>query len=447
MKNQKQLWIKLGIIFGLVMILQVPMQMIELVVLERSSTQYRAVSEISQSWGGEQSLIGPFLVVPFELDYSESIWDKNLEKYVEIQKSKTFKKILTPVMSEISSDVMVDHRKRGIYQAPVYSGTAKLSGTFDLSELDNVEGDMQAPEFVLLLSDLGGVLKVPSLNYGNTQAQFSEGGFKDAQGITAVLSEDISAFKFDFNLDLKGSQRIGYFPLGKNNLVHIKSNWLHPSFNGRFLPENYNIAKDGFSAKWRTTSLSSNVKQLIESCGSSSCKSLSDTDFGVSFVDPVNHYTMSSRASKYSILLIVITFSIFFLLEVSRSGPVHPVQYLLVGLALTVFNLVLVALTEHLDFAHSYLISAFVCLLLICTYAWKILKTWRSIAGFGTLLGFVYLLMFFILKSEDYAFLMGALFLLLILASIMLLTRNVDWYSLQVQLQQKTQSAEGMQDD
>jgi inner membrane protein len=209
--------------------------------------------------------------------------------------------------------------------------------------------------------------------------------------------------------------------------VNLNSNWLHPSFEGQFLPESHTIAEDGFLARWRTTSLSSNANQLLARCQKGNCSELMNSAYGVKFFEPVNNYTKSDRAAKYAILLIVTTFAIFFVLETMQSASVHAVQYLLVGLSLTIFNLLLVALTEHLSFFVSYLISSIACLGLLGAYAQYILKRSSWLAGFMAVLVLIYTLMYFILLSEDFAFLMGSGFLFLILATLMMTTRKVNW--------------------
>jgi inner membrane protein len=108
----------------------------------------------------------------------------------------------------------------------------------------------------------------------------------------------------------------------------------------------------------------------------------------------------------------------------------HPVHYLLVGLALVLFFVLLLALSEHLDFGMAYLIAMIACVGLISAYAASILGSLANSAIVTLILGALYGMLYVILKSEDYALLMGCLLLFGALAAVMLVTRHVDWYGL-----------------
>lgn len=427
---KSHLGIKFITLLAVVLLLQIPLMMIEDQVRSREFTQSEVVQEISQSWGAQQSVVGPLIVVPYKTVSENKVWDENLKQYQIKTTRYKHEIILPPEVSTVIGDVNVTERKRGIYTAPVYNAELTLKGQFDLSAIDKIKGEIGIPKFIVLMSDLSGVLTIPTMTIKGEKLKFEEGGYKGVKGIKTDLYDWDTTQKYELQLDLKGSQRISVYPLAKNNDVNLTSNWPHPSFNGQFLPESYNIAEDGFTARWRTTSLSSNANQLISSCKSGQCSALMNSSYGVKFFEPVSNYTKSNRAAKYAILLIATTFAIFFVLETMKASSIHPVQYLLVGLSLTIFNLLLVALTEHLSFFTSYLISSFACLALLGAYAQHILKRPSWIAGFMAVLIFIYTLMYFILLSEDYAFLMGSGFLFLILATLMMVTRKVNWHEL-----------------
>jgi inner membrane protein len=147
----------------------------------------------------------------------------------------------------------------------------------------------------------------------------------------------------------------------------------------------------------------------------------------VSFIDPIDHYLKSERASKYAFLFIGLTFAAFFLFEVLRRFSVHPIQYGLVGLALAVFFLLLLSLSEQLGFALAYLISAAACVALIAYYVAHVVRDRRLGALFGAALGAMYGMLYAILSAEDYALLMGSLVVFGVLGVIMVLTRRVNW--------------------
>jgi inner membrane protein len=427
---RSRLGIKFIMLVAVLILLQIPLMMIQGQVKERNYTRLDVVNEISRSWGAAQNIVGPIMVVPYTTVEEKQVWDENLDKYRVTQTTHHHQKIFTPEISKVDGNIEVTERTRSIYSAPVYNANLRMHGQFDLSPIKDINGKVGKPEFIVLMSDLSGVLSIPMMMIKNDTLKFREGGYKYVKGIKTKLTDWDDVQKYDVQLDLKGSQKISVYPLAKNNEVNLRSNWLHPSFNGQFLPESHDIAEDGFFARWRTTSLSSNANQLVELCRKGKCEELMGSSYGVKFFEPVNNYTKSDRAAKYAILLIVTTFAIFFVLETMKSAAVHPVQYLLVGLSLTLFNLLLVALTEHLSFFISYLISSVACLTLLGAYAQHILKRPSWLAGFMMVLTLIYVFMYFILLSEDFAFLMGSGFLFLILATLMLTTRKVNWYEL-----------------
>jgi inner membrane protein len=404
--------------------------MIQSQVSERNWTHQSVIQEISNSWGAEQKVAGPFLRVPYQTTKTIQVWDSNLEQYRNEDRVSNHVLVLTPDNAFYDGRVEVSERQRGIYKAPVYNSEMTLQGVFDLSQVKTLDAAIGTPELIILMSDLSGILSIPTLKVGEQSHPFVEGGLGKMKGIRVKIPNWNQFAQFEVQLALKGSQRISVYPMATNNDVRLTSNWPHPSFNGQFLPESYDIGAEGFSARWRTTSLSSNASQLLNQCVNGNCNDILTSSYGVTFFEPVSHYTLSDRASKYALLLILVTFALFFILETVSTATVHPVQYFLVGLSLTIFNLLLVAMTEHIAFGVSYLISTVACVGLLLLYAKPILRNAHWLFGFGCILLTIYGLMFIILKSEDFAFLMGAIFLFLILAVLMLSTRKVDWYQI-----------------
>jgi len=78
----------------------------------------------------------------------------------------------------------------------------------------------------------------------------------------------------------------------------------------------------------------------------------------VDFYQPVDAYQRDYRATHYAVLFIALTFMALFLWEHTLGAPVHAMQYAMTGAALSVFYLVLTAVSEHLDFAASYGLAA-----------------------------------------------------------------------------------------
>jgi inner membrane protein len=150
---------------------------------------------------------------------------------------------------------------------------------------------------------------------------------------------------------------------------------------------------------------------------------------GVSFYEPVDIYQRNYRAVHYAILLIVITFLTFFLWEHVSGIAIHGMQYFMVGLALALFYLLLLALSEHVSFDVAYGVSAGALVSLITLYLHGVLTRISLALGAGVGLAALYAMLYWILRSEDYSLLMGALLLFGVLAVLMIATRRVDWSS------------------
>jgi inner membrane protein len=152
--------------------------------------------------------------------------------------------------------------------------------------------------------------------------------------------------------------------------------------------------------------------------------------FGVSLIEPINIYSQAERAVKYGLLFVALTFTAFFLFELLKQLPIHPIQYTLVGMALALFFLLLVSLSEHMRFVYAYLIASGACILLIGFYLNYVLRSWKRGFGFGVALTVLYGVLYGLLRSENNALVMGSILLFAVLSSTMIATRKIDWYQL-----------------
>ncbi len=235
---------------------------------------------------------------------------------------------------------------------------------------------------------------------------------------------------FSFDLKLQGTGQLDITPIGRESLVTLKSDWPHPSFVGEYLPVKHEISDRGFSAQWSASFFSTNLEESWKNCVTqSNCQVFSSRHFGISFINPVDQYLKSERAIKYALLFIFLTFAGFFLFEVLKCMAVHPVQYGLVGVALALFYLLLLSLSEHISFSLAYLISSSACVLLIGFYVSHVLGSFTRGMGFSIAMATLYGMLFGLLRSEDYALLMGSLLVFGLLGVVMVLTRKLDWYS------------------
>ncbi len=142
----------------------------------------------------------------------------------------------------------------------------------------------------------------------------------------------------------------------------------------------------------------------------------------------VSVYRLVDRVSKYAILFIALTFLAFFITEAIYQLNLHPLQYLLVGLGLAEFYLLLLALMEHIGFFWAYIIAAAMTILLISFYSRFVLKTKKGGVLIAVLLTSIYSYLLIVLNLETYALLSGALLLFIARSGVMFITRNLTWY-------------------
>jgi inner membrane protein len=460
---QKSLFLKSLTIGILMLLIAIPLMMIEGTISSRMRFRDEAVRSIAADSVGEQTLLGPVLIIPYSEHYEEEeIVDANANNKRSVIRQRVLNKRLFvfPNDLQILSNVDNDQRYRGIHKVLVYSGQHTLSGNFDLPTQDALVRDnagsqlkIGQPFISLGLSDTRGLKNVPKIMWDGAAYEFQQDSkltfFK--RGLHAPLvAMDLKQGKtVDFNLKLSidGIEQLAFIPIAKNNVVTMTSKWPHPQFFGRFLPspKERKIDANGFTATWNISSLSSNAQQQLlntECCHNGAppnqagavegaAQAVGQIDsFGVTFIEPVNIYSQSDRAIKYGVLFVALTFAAFFLFEILKQLPIHPVQYALVGLALVLFFLLLVSLSEHMRFITAYAIASVACISLIGFYLSYALRSWKRGFGFGAALSLLYGVLFGLLQSENNALVMGSLLLFSVLAAIMLVTRKVDWYQI-----------------
>jgi len=444
---QKALLHKLIAILALTLLICLPMSLIQGTVRERSQYHDQAVTSVAADSVREQTVIGPVVLIPYSEQYDEQISENGVARTV----TRTLKRehIVFPNTLKVVGSFSTDRRHRGIHQVLVYSGAHELAGDFTLPALtelartsEHARISVGRASLAMGVEDVRGIRDIPKINWGGKVMEFEQGsGLRSfASGLHVNLGtpalDKAEAVSFAFNLGLDGIERQHFVPVAKNNVIQLQSKWEHPQFGGRFLPlvDERTSGADGFNATWRISSLSSGAQQQLaglEDKAAPRATTLAGLDrFSVGFIEPVNIYSMAERATKYGLLFVALTFAAFFMFEVLKRLPIHPVQYLLVGLALVLFFLLLVSLSERIDFVASYLIASGACIVLIGFYLSFVLRDWRRGMGFGCALTMLYGALFGLLVSENNALIMGSGLLFAVLAAVMVATRKVDWYQI-----------------
>lgn len=441
---QKNLLYKLGLIAGLSLLLMLPLSMIEGQIAARGARQAEVVRNIAESAAGAQTLVGPVLAVRYrervERRTKDSATGQENVRYEVVEHTR----ILPPQRLDIGGEARVETRSRGIYSGRLYHLALQVAGTVTVRprlDLDPSHELVSAEAILVLgLSDPRGVGNDPEVSINGQVHRFATGtaGLLAGPGLHVPLGEvnvvSGRSIDFDFPLDLSGSEQLAIAPAGNATTVSLKSDWQHPSFQGRFLPTTREIGVDGFTARWQVSHLARNFERVLQAGES---RGTGET-LNVSFVDPVNVYLQSERAVKYGILFVALTFAGFFLTETLQQSPIHPLQYLLVGLALAIFFLLLIALSEHIPFLLAYGLSAAACVALVAIYLAGALGSRLRAATFGAGIASLYGVLYGVLHSEDNALLMGTLLLFAALAATMLATRRIDWYRLGAPIDART---------
>jgi len=432
----------LGVVL-LVLLLLIPLSMIKGVLTERMLRRNEAVGQITSTWGKEQVIVGPVLIIPYKNYYTvfkEEIINGKMEKR-EVKESRTANAYFLPETQSIESQIEPSILHRGIYNAIVYTAEIKISGRFlkpDFDKLKILPQDVMWSDAVVAfaVTDLRGVQDVIYLKWGENRFPLTPGSkLKDftsglESGIIGLNPEE-TVWQFETTFSLNGSDAISFAPVGMKNTVYMSSPWADPSFQGAFLPLERNVTAKGFKAKWQISYYGRSFPQQwtdLDSPLPFSATNIKSSLFGAGFIQPIDSYRNVDRATKYGILFITLVFTAFFLFEVLSPIRVHPFQYTFVGAGLCLFYLALLSLSEFLSFPVSYAVASFICMLLISFYCLKALKGgFRATIIAGELIS-IYAYLYVILQMQDYSLLFGTVGLFVVLGLVMFFTRNIDWY-------------------
>lgn len=421
--------LKLVIITVLTLLLMIPTSMIQSIIQEREKLNNEVSNEVSSKWAEKQQINGPVLTIPLTYEIEEDNKKFTLIKYWH----------LLPESLNINGEVTPEKLKRGIYEVVVYKSLLDVSGTFDLNhqpDPENLKEIQYDQAFISIgISDLRGIKNQIILKWNNQNLKVNPGSKLPEliySGITVNLpnlSDQLgTTANFDFSINLQGSKNLYFVPLGNTTNVKLNSPWATPSFNGNFLPDEREISDIGFTASWSILQLNRNYPQSWIGYGQK--LQMEESSFGVDLILPMDDYQKSFRSAKYALMTIALTFLGFFLVEILNKRKIHPFQYALVGLALSIFYILMVSISEHMNFNTAYAISTIAIVFMISLYSLSIFKKLNLTYLLFVTLVAIYGFMFITLQMADYALLLGSIGLTLILAMTMYFTRNINWYNM-----------------
>lgn len=418
--------IKLLIVGFIILMLLIPAQMIKSLITEREILRNSVEEEIFSKWGNSQTVAGPILTVPYYW------YSKDEEKTIRHLNVVHFLPDELDITGEVGSEV----RYRGIYDAIVYEADLAIRGILpqpDFSGWKIQDQDILWDKAFLSLGipDMRGIRPGASFLIDGKPAPIKP-GLQNTGILTSGIRADLPmekdslspGYRFEIHLNLNGSGSLNFIPAGKTTHVTLHSEWGNPSFSGAFLPEPRTITPEGFSAEWTILDLNRNYPQQWKGDE----YDFTGSEFGVNFLLPVDQYQKTYRSVKYAIMFISLTFLVFLFTEILGKKRIHPIQYLLVGLALLIFYVLFLSLSEQINMNLAYLFSSLAIILMIGSYARAIFKNWNQ-AGITVLcLALLYTFLFTVLQLQDYALLLGSIGLFLALGTTMYLSRNINWY-------------------
>lgn len=426
----------------LIALMSIAVSYVNGIILDRQQRQNEVKADIARSSAGEQTIVGPVLVVPYIEEYSETTTENGVKK---TEFKREFRKtVILPDQLNLDGGFTNEFKKLGIYKALTYQLSGSIKGDFVLpanikltAYHNNSQLTMQAAYLSMGISDPRGITSSPSIHWENQPLTFKQGSQLKALGngihapIGMLQNSAETRIAFDINLNLRGTEQFNFAPIAGNSKVALQSSWQHPHFGGSFLPEasTQKISANGFKANWAVSSLSSNNQAVFFNQMSGQENQFLES-LNIGFVEPINLYSQADRATKYGLLFIGLTFAGFFIFEILKNLRIHPAQYTLVGLSMAMFYLLLVSLAEQIGFASAYLTASSACVILLGYYLSYVLKSKANGFIFASLLTALYGALYGILQSEDNALLMGSLLVFDLLALVMVITRKVDWYKI-----------------
>ncbi|MDB5025797.1 MAG: creD [Mucilaginibacter sp.] len=426
--------VKLVFIGALILLLLIPSVLIQNLIQERANRQEETIKQVSNQYSGSQLIQGPVLVIPYKKQVKEhngsgkEITREIIESIYVLPDELNYKANLSP-----------DILHRGIFEVAVYNSTIKVSGNFRKADLNllSISANqllLEKAKLLFSVSDLKGLKTNPQIKVDGlmltAEPAYSDTLFSNGLQLAVNLSNNVDKpIPFEFILDLKGSQELNFLHLGKTTDVEVTGNWGSPSFSGRYLPDTRNVGDGNFSAKWRMLYYNRPFpQQWADDTGLlRNIKKNNDATFGVRLRLPVDQYQKTMRSSKYSLLIIMLTFISLFLTELIGKQKVHVFNYLLIGASMIIYYTLLLSFSEQVGFNLAYLIASVATMALIATFLTSLLKNKKAAVLFSFILALFYTFIFVIIQLEDLALMIGSIALFIIVAALMYFSRKINW--------------------
>jgi len=415
-----------GIITAILIgVMMIPTLFINNLVDERQARQESVVKEVNSRWAEAQTLTGPYIYLPY-ISIAQDAYNKPVEVKQHL--------LIIPDEKQVSGNVETETRLRSIYKVLLYRAALADKGNFVLQVPKDISPDRiqwQDARICYGISDFKGIEEKMIVWFNGSDNELSPGlpaNEINEKGLSApitITAADLGKpLSYHLNIKIKGSSMLHFVPLSGNSSFSLQSAWPNPSFDGNNLPNDRTISDHGFSARWSFNKANLPFGTVLRDFKFDE----SSLAFGVTMVQPADQYAKTNRSVKYAILVIGLTFSLFFIIELMQQKPIHPVQYVLIGLGLVIFYSLLLAISEFIPFDYAYLIASVSTILLIGFYARGHFRSWKSAGLFSGVLTLLYGFIFVLIRLEDTALLVGSIGLFIILAITMQASKKVNWY-------------------
>jgi len=433
--NTRSMGVKLIVVCGLALLMTIPSFFVGGLVDDRTKRAEDVIREVSGHVGGQQTFLGPTLVIPY-----------NIPPQSQTDFAKHGVYLVFPAHASAVVKTATEERRRSLFKVPVFQADLKMDATFDLAGVPSAapqggELDWGRAEFVVGVSDARGALadalltadgKTSTLVPAAVSQDISIGGDQNQPvkltlfGARAgLIAKPNTQFSVTSTLRFSGAQRIALLAYGKTTHVTMQGDWPSPGFDGGFLPVSRSVSGSGYTAEWSVPFIARGVR--AEGAGTT-MNGLDATALGISFIEVADPYQSVNRSLKYVLLFLGLLFLTYFIFEVTTSKRVHPAQYILVGVAQIIFYLLLLSLAERIGFDFAFLLGGAATVILLSANAgWIFSSRAQGVKAFAVL-SLLYVLIYLLLRLEDNALLIGAIASFTAVAAAMYFTRQIDWY-------------------
>lgn len=430
---QRSFGLKLMLVCALALSMEIPAAFVYMIFSSRAMSAEAAIFDVTSLQAGNQNLLGPVIIAPYERD---SVVSVNSVNNVNQIRTTTGHVLLYAETGAVTADLKTEVRKRGLQQVPVFTSNATFKATFNPARIT-----AEAPSGARILWNDAKILMNVSDLRGAKDAQLTVGGRalemapiglnrpdSSSQRIIGALlgwTEEPQAGVIQVNasLNVTGAQSISLATFARDTTIELSGDWRSPRFDSGVLPDTRQVTKDGFSASWHVPFLARGVPGAGADIWFEQLMSP-----GASLLNEASPYQSVERALKYAPMFIGLVFLTYFLFEVTSGKRAHPAQYILVGLAQVIFYMLLLAISEVLGFTTGFVIAAVATVMALSLYAGSVFASrvamLKALGVFSTLYALIYVL----LRQEDYALLVGSIAAFLAITGTMFMTRNLDWY-------------------